>query len=161
MLKKILLICFFFSPYMTLATVNENNLPPEQVVSEFYYKYLVAAEMTDMEASNISSLETILNYTTKHLRALRDKDDSGSDYFIDAQDICEEWKSSIVTNTISIGNNYALVNLSLGYGKAVSLYAISLVKVKDKWLINSVKPVSRGSVYCPGQVERGGRVNVR
>lgn len=156
MLKNYCLFIFFFFSYMALAIANENNLSPEQVVSEFYYKYLVAAEMTDMEASNVSSQKAILNYTTKHLRVLRDRDDSGADYFIDAQDICEEWKSSIATHTLAINNYYALVNLSLGYGEAVSLYAISLVKVKDRWLINSVKPVSRGSIYCSERDKRGG-----
>ncbi|TDN54843.1 uncharacterized protein DUF3828 [Buttiauxella sp. JUb87] len=153
MLKKItLLCCLFCLPYMALAS-NEKNISPEEVVSEFYHDYLVAAEMPDMESADDLTMKAIFKYTTEHLRALRDNDDSGADYFVDAQDICEEWKSSIYTKSVSENDHDAQVNLKLGYGKGASLYVISLMKIKGKWLVDSVKLTSRNSVYCPRQSE--------
>ncbi|WP_159679778.1 DUF3828 domain-containing protein [Yersinia canariae] len=150
-MRKIFLVFFlFFISCVTLAS-NTKSLSPEEVVSEFYHDYLVAAEMPDMESANDYSLKTIFKYTTEHLRAFRDSDDSDADYFLDAQDICEEWKKNIYTKTLSKNDQLAVVNLKLGYGKGVSLYTIGLVKIKRKWLINSVKPTFRSSVYCPGE----------
>lgn len=153
MLKKIFVICCLFCvPYMTFAS-NEKNLAPEQVVAEFYHDYLVADEMPDMESANDYSVKAMFKYTTEHLRTLRDNDDSGADYFVDAQETCEEWKDNIYTKTLSTDEHTAMVELKLGYGKGTSLYAISLVKNKGKWLMDSVKPTSRSSVYCPRQAE--------
>lgn len=139
-------------PYIALAS-NEKNLSPEEVVSVFYHDYLVAAEMPDMESANDFSVKAIFKYTTEHLRALRDNDDSGADYFVDAQDVCEEWKSNIYTKSISESDHDAQVNLKLGYGKGVSIYTINLVKNEGKWLMDSVKPTPRSSIYCPQKVE--------
>lgn len=153
MLKGILLACYLLSvPYIALAS-GEKILSPDEVVSTFYHDYLVAEEMSDMESANDLSLKAIDKYTTEHLRYLRDNDDSGADYFVDAQDICEEWKTNIGTKTVLANDNMALVNLRLGYGKGTSLYAVSLVKVGGKWLIDSVKPTFKGSIYCPQQFE--------
>ncbi|WP_193216271.1 DUF3828 domain-containing protein [Buttiauxella massiliensis] len=153
MLKKItLLCCLFCLPYMALAS-NEKNLSPEEVVSEFYHDYLVAAEMPDMESADDLTMKAIFKYTTEHLRALRDNNDSGADYFVDAQDFCEEWKSNIYTKSISERDHDAQVNLKLGYGKGVSIYTINVVKDKGKWLMDSVKPTPRNSIYCPRQAE--------
>lgn len=153
MLKGILLACYLLSvPYIALAS-GEKILSPDEVVSTFYHDYLVAEEMSDMESANDLSLKAIDKYTTEHLRNLRDNDDSGADYFVDAQDICEEWKTNIGTKTVLANDNMALVNLRLGYGKGTSLYAVSLVKVGGKWLIDSVKPTFKGSIYCPQQFE--------
>jgi len=55
--------------------------------------------------------------------------------------------------TISANDHAALVKLKLGYGKGISLYAISLVKEKGKWLMGSVKSTFKGSIYCPRQAE--------
>lgn len=153
MLKGILLACYLLSvPYIALAS-GEKILSPDEVVSTFYHDYLVAEERSDMESANDLSLKAIDKYTTEHLRNLRDNDDSGADYFVDAQDICEEWKTNIGTKTVLANDNMALVNLRLGYGKGTSLYAVSLVKVGGKWLIDSVKPTFKGSIYCPQQFE--------
>ncbi|EMH4161423.1 DUF3828 domain-containing protein [Pluralibacter gergoviae] len=153
MLKRVFLACYlFFMPYIALAS-GERILLPDEVVSTFYHDYLVAEEMSDMESANILSLKAIAKYTTEHLRDLRDNDDSGADYFVDAQDICEEWKSNIGTKTVLANDHMALVNLKLGYGKGTSLYAVSLVKVGNKWMIDSVKPKFKGSIYCPQQAE--------
>ena len=99
--------------------------------------------------------KAIFEYTTEHLRSLRDNDESGADYFVDAQDICEEWKDSINVETVSENDQVAQVKLTLGYGKGVSLYAVNLVKEKGKWLMDSVKPISHSSIYCPRQAEGG------
>ncbi|RAU29669.1 DUF3828 domain-containing protein [Enterobacter sp. RIT418] len=153
MLKGILLACYLLSvPYIALAS-GEKILSPDEVVSTFYHYYLVAEEMSDMESANDLSLKAIAKYTTEHLRNLRDNDDSGADYFVDAQDICEEWKTNIGTKTVLANDHMAVVNLRLGYGKGTSLYAVSLVKVGGKWLIDSVKPTFKGSIYCPQQFE--------
>jgi len=153
MLRKIFLVfCLFCMPHMTLAS-DDKGLSPEVVVSGFYHDYLVAADIPDMESANDLSLKAIFKYTTEHLRALRDNNDSGADYFLDAQDMCEEWKSNIYTKTISANNHIAEVNLKLGYGKGISMYSIHLVKANGKWLMDSVKPTFRGSIYCPRQAE--------
>ncbi|EEI7601417.1 hypothetical protein NAY64_004190, partial [Salmonella enterica] len=66
---------------------------------------------------------------------------------------CEEWKNNIGTKTVSANDHMALVNLKLGYGKGTSLYVVSLVKAGGKWMIDSVKPTFKGSIYCPQQAE--------
>ncbi|HDR2548290.1 TPA: DUF3828 domain-containing protein [Enterobacter ludwigii] len=149
MLKGMFLACHLLCvPYIALAS-GERTLSPDEVVSTFYHDYLVAEEMSDMESANDLSLKAIAKYTTAHLRNLRDNDDSGADYFVDAQDICEEWKNNISTKTVSANDHIALVNLKLGYGKGTSLYAVSLVKAGGKWMLDSVKPTFKGSIYCP------------
>jgi hypothetical protein len=153
MLKGMFLACCLLCvPYIALAS-GERILSPDEVVRTFYHDYLVAEEMSDMESANALSLKAIAKYTTEHLRDLRDNDDSGADYFVDAQDICDEWKSNIGTKTISANDHMALVNLKLGYGKGTSQYAVSLVKVGGEWMIDSVKPTFKGSIYCPQQAE--------
>jgi len=153
MLKRMFFVCYLICiPYIALAS-NEQSLSPEEVVSTFYHDYLIAEGMSDMESANDFSLKAIFEYTTEHLRMLRDNDDSGADYFVDAQDICEEWEKNIDTKTVSVDAHIALVNLKLGYGKGTSLYAVSLVKTRGKWLIDSVRPTFKGSIYCPRQAE--------
>lgn len=153
MLKGMFLACYLICvPYIALAS-GERILSPDEVVSTFYHDYLVAEEMPDMESANDLSLKAIVKYTTEHLRSLRDNNDSGADYFVDAQDICEEWKSNIDAKSVSANDHMALVNLKLGYGKGTSLYAISLVKLGGKWMIDSVKPTFKSSIYCPQQAE--------
>lgn len=144
--------CFFFVSNLVLASAN-NGLTPTQVVAEFYYDYLVASEMSDMELADKLTQKAIFEYTTEHLRTLRDNDESGADYFVDAQDLCEEWKDSINVQTVSENDQVAQVKLTLGYGKGLSLYAINLAKEKGKWLMDSVKPISKISIYCPRQAE--------
>lgn len=121
----------------------------------FYHDYLVAGEMYDMESANNFSLKVVAKYTTEHLRAVRDNNDSDADFFLDAQDICTEWKNNIDTKTDAINDHIALVNLKLGYGKNTSLYAVGLVKTQGKWLIDSVNPTFKGSIYCPRQADGG------
>ncbi|MGK3141389.1 DUF3828 domain-containing protein [Pantoea sp. C2G6] len=155
MLKRFFFICcLLFVSDMVLASAN-NSLTPTQVVTGFYHDYLVASEMSDMELADKLTQKAIFDYTTEHLRTLRDDDESGADYFVDAQDICEEWKHSINVETVSESDHVAQVKLTLGYGKGVSLYAVNLTKEKDKWLIDSVKPISKSSIYCPRQAEGG------
>ncbi|EIN9272686.1 DUF3828 domain-containing protein [Salmonella enterica] len=153
MLKRMFLACYLLCvPYIALAS-GERTLSPDEVVSTFYHDYLVAEEMSDMESANDLSLKAMAKYTTEHLRNLRDNDDSGADYFVDAQDVCEEWKNNIGTKTVSANDHIALVNLKLGYGKGTSLYVVSLVKAGGKWMIDYVKPTFKGSIYCPQQAE--------
>lgn len=153
MLKGMFLVCYLLCvPCIALAS-GERSLSPDEVVSTFYHDYLVAEEMSDMESANDLSQKVIAKYTTENLRKLRDNDDSGADYFVDAQDICEEWKSNIGTKKVSANDHRALVNLKLGYGKGTSLYDVSLVKVGGKWMIDSVKPTFKGGIYCPQQAE--------
>lgn len=155
MLKKIIFACCLFCvTNIALASAN-NGSTPTQAVVEFYHDYLVASEISDMELADKLTNKAIFEYTTEHLRMLRDNDESGADYFIDAQDICEEWKDSINAETVSENDQVAQVKLTLGYGKGVSLYAVNLVKEKGKWLMDSVKPTSKSSIYCPRQAEEG------
>lgn len=155
MLKEILFACCFYCmSNMVLASAN-NGSTPTQVVAEFYYDYLVASEISDMELADKLTQKAIFKYTTEHLRTLRDNDESGADYFVDSQDICEEWKDSINVETVSENDQAAQVKLTLGYGKGVSLYTINLAKEKGKWLMDSVKSISKSSIYCPRQAEGG------
>lgn len=153
MLKKILFVYCLLCVFNTAFVSANNSLTPAQVVTEFYHDYLVASEMSDMESANKFTQKAIFEYTTQHLRTLRDNDESGADYFVDAQDICDEWKDSISVQTISENDHIAQMTLKLGYGKGVSLYAINLAKEKGKWLMDSVTPISKGSIYCPRQAE--------
>lgn len=155
MLKNIIFSCCLFClSQMALASSN-NGTAPTQVVAEFYHDYLVASEMSDMELADKLTQKAIFEYTNEHLRMLRDGDESGADYFVDAQDICEEWKDHINVETVSENDKVAQVNLTLGYGKGVSLYSINLTKEKGKWLMDSVQPTSKSSIYCPRQAEGG------
>lgn len=155
MLKKILFVyCLFCVSDVALASAN-NGSTPTQVVAAFYHEYLVASEMSDMELADKLTQKAIFEYTTEHLRTLRDNDESGADYFVDAQDICEEWKDSINVKIVSENEQVAQVKLTLGYGKGVSLYAINLAKEKGTWLMDSVKSTSKSSIYCPRQAEGG------
>ncbi|AVR04461.1 DUF3828 domain-containing protein [Pluralibacter gergoviae] len=153
MLKRIIFACCVFCMSdMALASAN-NSLTPTQVVAAFYHDYLVASELPDVKLADEQTQKAIFEYTTENLRTLRDNDESGADYFVDAQDICEEWKDSINVETVSENDYIAQVNLRLGYGKGVSLYAINLAKEKGEWLMDSVKPISKSSIYCPRQAE--------
>lgn len=153
MLKMILFVCCLFCVSdVALASANNSSMPGE-VVARFYHDYLVASEMPDMESAGKLTQKAIFEYTTEHLRSLRDNDQSGADYFLDAQDICEEWKDSINVETVSENDLVAQVKLTLGYGKSMSLYAISLAREKGKWLMDSVKPIFHSSIYCPRQAE--------
>ncbi|AOA94543.1 DUF3828 domain-containing protein [Klebsiella quasipneumoniae] len=153
MLKKIIFACCLFCvANIASASANDSSMPRE-IVANFYHDYLVASEMPDMESADKLTQKAIFEYTTEHLRSLRDNDESGADYFVDAQDICEEWKDSINVETVSENDQVAQVKLILGYGKGVSLYAVNLVKEKGNWLMDSVKPISHSSIYCPRQAE--------
>ena len=153
MLKKIIFACCLFCVTNIASASANNSSTPGGIVAKFYHDYLVASEMPDMESAGKLTQKAIFEYTTEHLRSLRDNDESGADYFVDAQDICEEWKDSINVSTVSENDKFAQVKLTLGYGKGVSLYTINLAKEKGTWLMDSVKPISHSSIYCPRQAE--------
>lgn len=144
------LLCSIFSNFSFGSDSGTTGISgsPESVVSHFYSDYLTAWNDPDVERGIKKSQSAIDSFTTKYLQKLKDEDDSGADYFVDAQDICDEWKNNIYTKTVSVNSHTAMVNLTLGYGKGTSLYAITLVDNKGKWLMDSVKFTSRESTYC-------------
>lgn len=152
-LKVIILVSYLPAISNITLDSDNNNLFPSQVVAVFYHDYLVSSEIPDMTLADKFLQNLVLKYTTVHLRILRDNDESGSDYFIAAQEICEEWKDSIGTETVYENNRTAQVMLKLGYEKGISLYTVNMVKKKGKWLINSVRLISRSSPYCSMQAE--------
>lgn len=101
MLKKIIFACCLFCVASIASASADDSSMPREIVENFYHDYLVASEMPDMESADKLTQKAIFEYTTEHLRSLRDNDESGADYFVDAQDICEEWKDSINVETVS------------------------------------------------------------
>jgi len=154
MLKKaFLLCCLFCFSHMNFAeneNENENNLSPEEVVKEFYHDYLVAFDMP-VDKGFDATLAAKYKYTTKHIRELENASDTGSDYFLFAQESCPEWKDNIYPKTKSINDNKANVSVVLGYGDGESLIDINLIKYKSNWLINSVRLESQAGSYCAQQ----------
>jgi len=144
-----LLLCFFsvFS-FGSEPSVSNINRSPESVVNHFYYEYLTAWNYPNVKQSLEKSNSAIDSFTTRHLQKLRNEDESGADYFTNVQDICPDWVSEITTNLSSLKNNKAVVELILGHSASESKYKINLVRNKDKWLLDSVSPVSRATGYC-------------
>ncbi len=114
MLKKIIFACCLFCVASIASASADDSSMPREIVANFYHDYLVASEMPDMESADKLTQKAIFEYTTEHLRSLRDNDESGADYFVDAQDICEEWKGSINVETVSENDQVAQVKLTLG-----------------------------------------------
>ena len=128
--------------------VSDISPIPESVVHHFYYDYLTAWNDPDVKHSLEKSNHAIDSFTTRHLRKLRNEDESGADYFTNVQEICPDWVSEITTNLSSLKNNKAVVELILGHSASESKYKINLVRNNDKWLIDSVSSVSRATGYC-------------
>lgn len=140
----------FFLVFCTVVQVKSSDVfnTPDGVVKAFYKDYLDAFFMSDIESRFNKSVNAILKYTTKHLRGLQNRDESGADYFTAAQSFCPEWTDNIRTSNIHIVNDTASLNVSLGYENNSSEYYIKLVKVDGKWLMDSVLFKSAYSGYC-------------
>ncbi|MHA0273182.1 DUF3828 domain-containing protein [Enterobacter ludwigii] len=152
--KKLLLLFTFIFSTLSNLSFGENNNPtlnaksPDFVVKTFYSDYLTAWNDPDMESSAEKSQIAIETYTTKHLQQLNSDNDTGADYFIDAQEICPDWTNEIAVKTSPIGSDNAAAELTLGRADSESKYDISLVLKNDKWLMNSVRFVSRKTGHC-------------
>lgn len=101
-----------------------------------------------MECGAEKSQNAIDTYTTKHLQQLNSDNDTGADYFVDAQDICPDWVNEIAVKTSRAGSDKVAAELTLGHADSESKYDISLVLKNDKWLMNSVKFISRKTGHC-------------
>lgn len=151
--KTLLLFTLIFSTLPNLS-FGENNNPtlnaksPGFVVKTFYSDYLTAWNDPDMECGAEKSQNAIDTYTTKHLQQLNSDNDTGADYFVDAQDICPDWVNEIAVKTSPAGRDKVAAELTLGHADSESKYDISLVLKNDKWLMNSVKFISRKTGHC-------------
>lgn len=149
----LLLLTFIFAIFSNLS-FGENNSQaldaksPEFVVKAFYSDYLKAWNDPDVESGAEKSQKAIDNYTTKHLQQLNSDNDTGADYFVDTQDICPDWANEIAVKTLPMGSDKAAAELTLGHADSESKYDISLVLKNDKWLMNSVKFISRKTGHC-------------
>ncbi|WP_148242105.1 MULTISPECIES: DUF3828 domain-containing protein [Enterobacteriaceae] len=153
-LKKILLLLAFVFAIFSSLSFGDNNNPtldtksPEFVVKAFYSDYLSAWNDPDVGSGAEKSQNAIDSYTTQHLQQLNSDNDTGADYFINAQEICPDWVNEIEIKTFSVSNNNVAVELTLGHADSESKYDIGLVLKNDKWLINSVKFISRKTGHC-------------
>ncbi len=149
----LLLLAFIFSIFSNLS-FGENNSSaldtksPESVVKAFYSDYLTAWNDPDVESGAEKSQNAIDTYTTKHLQQLNSDNDTGADYFISAQEICPDWADEIAVKTSSVASDKVAAELTLGHADSESKYDISLVLKNDKWLMNSVKFISRKTGHC-------------
>lgn len=121
---------------------------PEVVVKEFYKNYLYAFNDQDIESSLTQSQRAIDKYTTKSLQKERELNDSGSDYFLSAQEVCSDWIKNIETNKTTFNENIAELELDLGRNNSKSTYRVRLKKEQNKWLMDSVEFQSRKSELC-------------
>lgn len=149
----LLLLAFIFAIFSNLS-FGENNSQaidaksPEFVVKAFYSDYLKAWNDPDVKSGAEKSQNAIDTYTTKHLQKLNSDNDTGADYFISAQEICPDWADEIAVKTSSAGSDKVAAELTLGHADSESKYDISLVLKNDKWLMNSVKFISRKTGHC-------------
>lgn len=130
------------------GSLKFNAVSPELVVKKFYSDYLTAWNDPDLESGAGKSQKAIDSYTTKHLQRLYSNDDSGADYFVNAQEICPEWVNEIKVRTSSVSSHKVATELTLGHADSESKYDISLVLKNGKWLMNSVKLKSRKTGHC-------------
>lgn len=153
-LKNLLLLfTFVFATFSNLSFGENNNLTldaksPEFVVKTFYSDYLTAWNDPDVGSGAEKSQRAIDTYTTQHLQQLNSDNDTGADYFTNAQEICPDWVNEIEAKTSSVISNKVVVELTLGHADSESKYDISLVLKNDKWLMNSVKFKSRKTGHC-------------
>lgn len=152
--KKLLLLFTFILSIFSNHSFGENNNPtletksPEFVVKAFYSDYLTAWNDPDVGSGAEKSQNAIDTYTTKQLQQLNSDNDTGADYFISAQEICPDWVNEIEVKTSSVGSDKVAAELTLGHADSESKYDISLVLKNDKWLMNSVKFISRKTGHC-------------
>ncbi|EMN5322651.1 DUF3828 domain-containing protein [Enterobacter hormaechei] len=153
-LKKILLLLAFVFAIFSNLSFGDNNNPtldtksPELVVKTFYSDYLTAWNDPDVGSGAEKSQKAIDTYTTQHLQQLNSDNNSGADYFINAQEICPDWVSEIEVKTSPVSSNKVATELTLGHADSESKYEVSLVLKNDKWLMNSVKFISRKTGHC-------------
>ncbi|KEY57891.1 DUF3828 domain-containing protein [Serratia sp. DD3] len=145
---SICLVLIFFSENSVSDSKQTEINSPESVVKKFYKEYLVADGSEDIEVAGGDLQKAINKYTTKHLRKVESENDTGADYFLDAQDTCPEWVDHIAVERIKVNNGTALVKLRLGYKPSLSEYTVKLKKQNDRWLMDSVRLDSRGSSFC-------------
>lgn len=149
----LLLFTFIFAIFSNIGFGGNKNPAldaknPEFVVKAFYSDYLTAWNDPGVESGAEKSQNAIDTYTTKHLQKLNSDNDTGADYFISAQEICPDWADEIVVKTSSAGSDKVGAELTLGHADSESKYDISLVLKNDKWLMNSVKFISRKTGHC-------------
>ncbi|EGT4281626.1 hypothetical protein DOX53_16600 [Cronobacter malonaticus] len=75
---------------------------PEDTVKQFYFAYLTAWNDTDVKRSLADSEKAVSEYTTQHLRSLMQYNDTGADYFINAQEACRDWAYNISTKILDL-----------------------------------------------------------
>jgi len=149
----LLLFTFIFAIFSNLS-FGENNSPaldaksPELVVKEFYSDYLTAWNVPDVDSGAEKSQKAIDTYTTKHLQQLNSDNDTGADHFISVQEICPDWAGEIAVKTSPVGSDKVAAELTLGHADSESKYDISLVLKNDKWLMDSMKFISRKTDHC-------------
>lgn len=101
-----------------------------------------------MESGAEKSQRAIDTYTTQHLQQLNSDNDTGADYFINAQEVCPDWVNEIEVKTSLVSSNKVAAELTLGHADSESKYDISLVLINGKWQMNSVKFKSRKTGHC-------------
>ncbi|MDI6458425.1 DUF3828 domain-containing protein [Cronobacter malonaticus] len=138
-------VCSFAQePEVTGVSISS----PEDTVKQFYFAYLTAWNDTDVKRSLADSEKAVSEYTTQHLRSLMQYNDTGADYFINAQEACRDWAYNISTKILDLKKNTADINLILGYNRSKSVYQIHLIKKQGRWLMDSVKLYPRVSDTC-------------
>ena len=151
---KIIRTCIFvifIFPLTCIANENINNdgtenvqkliseKSPVQVVEDFYHNYLIAINTSDTEMGD----NAINTYVTQRLINEVNASDIDWDYYIDAQDICDDWLRNIKIEHLEASNNNAKLKLALGNNVCKSTYQIKLFKEPSGWKLDSVVLLER------------------
>lgn len=116
---------------------------PSEVVHEFYRWYLQSlAQDRDPVTQDRATLK---KYVAKPLideieRRMKSPDGLDADYFLQAQDYLDEWKSNISVSQLANNGTVATVVLTLGAkGSAAYRLKVTLRKEADSWKIAKVQ----------------------
>ncbi|WP_139155648.1 hypothetical protein [Cronobacter malonaticus] len=97
-------VCSFAQePEVTGVSISS----PEDTVKQFYFAYLTAWNDTDVKRSLADSEKAVSEYTTQHLRSLMQYNDTGADYFINAQEACRDWAYNISTKILDLKKKHS------------------------------------------------------
>lgn len=155
-IKRAFVFAMVLFPLVSVANESVNNessenvhnsmlvASPAQVVENFYHNYLMAINTNDTEMGD----NAINVYVSERLKNEINSSDIDWDYYIDAQDICDDWVENIKTKVIKKKGKQALVQLMLGKGKSKSIYDVMLLNNNGNWKLNSVTLTFRKDSYC-------------
>ncbi len=138
-------LCFALVQHAASAS----STTPESTAVEFYRWYIKTLTLNEEPTE---AERTMLRYVTKPLwRSVKKEqltDNSGSDYFIKAQDYYDDWLDAISTTAARQEGGRAALFVTLGAtAESTHRLAVDLLKERGTWKIHRVRRV------CAGQPE--------